>query len=134
MGQEHPKVTIKGKIVEGLGIGRDFTRIQWVKAQFISKLGIDPYPGTLNLEVAEGEDLDRFAALKKTPGIEIPPEDPSFCSGKCYPVLINGRLKGAIVLPVVADYPKNKLELITAENVKKALSVETGDCLEVEIL
>ena len=103
MGQrmEKGKTTIRGKIVEGLGVGRDFTRIPWVRTQFLSKLGIDPYPGTLNLEIVDGEDLDKFAALKKTPGIEIPPEDPSFCSGKAYPVLINGRVKGAIVLPVL---------------------------------
>jgi riboflavin kinase, archaea type len=125
---------IRGKIVEGLGVGRDFTCIQWVKAQFISKLSIDPYPGTLNLEIVEPKDLQTFEALKATHGIEITPEDPSFCKGTCFQVLINGRVKGAIVLPVVESYPGDKMELITSENVKKALSVETGDVLEVEIL
>jgi CTP-dependent riboflavin kinase len=43
-------------------------------------------------------------------------------------------MKGAIVLPVVESYPKDKMELITSENVKKALGVEAGDFLEVEIL
>ena len=128
------KIKIRGKIVEGLGVGRDFTCIQWVKAQFISKLAIDPYPGTLNLEIDDPKDLQTFEALKATHGIEIIPEDPSFCSGKCYHVLINGGVKGAIVLPIVESYPKNKMELVTSENVKKVLSVETGDVLEVEVL
>jgi riboflavin kinase, archaea type len=127
------RIKIRGRIVEGLGVGRDFTRIPWVKAQFISRLSIDPYPGTLNLEITDPEDLRRFEALKKTKGVEIPPEDPSFCKGICYPVLINGKLKGAIVLPDVGDYPKGKLELITSENAKEALSVKTGDLLEVEV-
>jgi riboflavin kinase len=125
---------IRGKIVEGLGVGRDFTCIQWVKAQFISKLAIDPYPGTLNLEIVDPKDLQLFDALKATQGIEITPEDPSFCKGKCFQVLLKGRIKGAIVLPVVDSYPKDKMELITSENVKKALHVEAGDFLEVEIL
>ena len=128
------KMRIKGKIVEGLGVGRDFTRIPWVRTQFVSKLSIDPYPGTLNLEIVDPRSLKTFEALKKTKGVEIPPQNPSFCTGKCYPVLLNGRLKGAIVLPVVDDYPKNKLELITAENAKEALSVKTGDLLEVEVM
>ena len=128
------KMKIRGRIVEGLGVGRDFTCIQWVKAQFISKLAIDPYPGTLNLEIVDPKDLQTFEALKASHGIEITPEDPSFCKGKCFQVLINGRMKGAIVLPVVESYPRDKMELITSENVKKALSVETGDVLEVEIL
>ena len=125
---------IRGKIVEGLGVGRDFTCIQWVKAQFISKLAIDPYPGTLNLEIVDPKDLQRFEALKATHGIEITPEDPSFCKGKCFQVLLNGRLKGAFVLPVVESYPKDKMELIASGNVKKALDLEAGDFLEVEIL
>ncbi len=75
-----------------------------------------------------------FETLKATQGIEITPEDPSFCKGKCFQVLLNGRIKGAIVLPVVERYPKDKMELITSENVKKTLKVEAGDFLEVEIL
>ena len=125
---------IRGRIVEGLGVGRDFTCVQWVKAQFISKLAIDPYPGTLNLEIVGPEDLHVFETLKATQGIEITPEDPSFCKGKCFRVLLNGRIQGAIVLPVVERYPKDKMELISSENVKKTLNVEAGDFLEVEIL
>jgi riboflavin kinase, archaea type len=125
---------IRGRIVEGLGVGRDFTCVPWVKAQFISKLAIDPYPGTLNLEIVGPEDLHVFETLKATQGIEITPEDPSFCKGKCFRVLLNGRIKGAIVLPVVERYPKDKMELISSENVKKTLNVEAGDFLEVEIL
>jgi CTP-dependent riboflavin kinase len=67
-------------------------------------------------------------------GIEITPEDPSFCSAQCYPVLIGGRLKGAIVFPMVNGYPENKIELIAPQNIKEALSMKAGDYLEVEIL
>jgi len=52
----------------------------------------------------------------------------------CYPVLINGRLKGAIVFPRVEDYPENKMELISSQNIKEALSLKEGDVLEVELL
>ena len=105
-----------------------------MKRQFIEKLSIDPYPGTLNLEIVGQEDLQNFEKLKATGGAEVIPEDPSFCSARCYPVLIAHQLKGAIVLPLVETYPENKMELIASENIKKALSVKTGDDLEVEIL
>ena len=125
---------IKGRIVEGLGVGRQFTRVPWVRAQFISKLSIDPYPGTLNLEIEDADDLKKLESLRASQGIEITPEDPAFCCGKCFQVLIGGKIKGAIVFPLVESYPKNKLEMVTSENVKEALSVKTGDLLEVEIL
>ena len=105
-----------------------------MKKQFIEKLSIDPYPGTLNLEIIDPESLQTFNALKTKKGIEITPEDPSFCSAKCYQVLIGGRLKGAIVFPLVKNYPENKMELIASQNIKEALSLNTGDLLEVETL
>jgi len=128
------RVKIRGRIVDGLRVGVNFTQIPWVRKQFISKLSIDPYPGTLNLEIVDFEDLQSFETLKTKKGIEITPEDLSFCSGKCYPVLIESKLKGAILLPVVEHYPKNKMELIASQNIKEALSLRTGDDLEVEIL
>jgi riboflavin kinase, archaea type len=103
-----------------------------VRKQFIEKLSIDPYPGTLNLEIFDPESLQSFNALKTKKGIEITPEDPSFCSAQCYPALINGQLKAAIVFPLVKDYPENKMELIASEKIKEALSLHTGDLLEVE--
>ena len=105
-----------------------------MKRQFIEKLSINPYPGTLNLQIVDPESLQTFIALKTKKGIEITPEDPSFCSAKCYQVLIGGRLKGAIVFPLVKDYPENKMELIASKNIKEALSLNTGDLLEVETL
>ena len=105
-----------------------------MKRQFIEKLSIDPYPGTLNLEIVDPEFLQNFKELKAMKGIEITPEDPSFCSAKCYPVLIGGKLKGAIVFPLVEGYPENKMELIASQNIKKALSAKAGDDLEVEML
>ena len=128
------KIKVKGKILEGLRDAGHFTQIPWVKKQFISKLSLDPYPGTLNLEIVDPESLQTFRELKTKKGIEIPPEDPSFCSAKCYPVLINGQIKGAIVLPMVDDYPGNKMELIAPQNIKKALAIKTGDVIEVEFL
>ena len=123
---------MRGRIVDGLRTGAEFTRLSWVRAQFISKLSIDLYPGTLNLEIENKDDLQKFEALKATEGIEITPEDSAFCSGKCFPVLIGGRLRGAIVLPLVSNYPGNKMELVTSCNVKETLGVNTGDFLDVE--
>ena len=88
----------------------------------------------MNLEIVNPESIKIFRELKSKKGIEITPEDPSFCSAECYPVLIGGRMKGAIIFPLVDGYPENKMELIAPENIKKALLVKTGDDLEVEVL
>jgi CTP-dependent riboflavin kinase len=105
-----------------------------VKNQFASKLSIEAYPGTLNLEITEPEDLQAFASLKNKEGIDITPEQPSFCSARCYPVLIAGKVRGAIVFPCVSDYPENKMELIAPVHVRETLSLRAGDVIEVELL
>ncbi len=134
IGKNHSSpIRIRGRIVEGLREAANFTQVPWVRRQFIEKLSLDPYPGTLNLEVIP-EHVAKFDTLKKTEGIEIVPEDPAFCSARCYPVLIAGRLKGAIVLPLVKSYPRNKMELIAPLNIKETLQLKTGDIVEVEIV
>ena len=119
--------------MEGIRAAADFTQVPWVKRQFSAKLDLDAYPGTLNLEI-EGDDLRTFETLKAGAGIEITPEQASFCSAKCYPVLIAGQVRGAIVLPLVPDYPGNKMELIAPVHVRKTLSLGAGDLVEVEVL
>ena len=107
--------------------------VPWVREQFIEKLGIDPYPGTLNLEIKDSQDLDKLTELKSRGGIEILPMDPGFCSAKCFHVLICGKVKGAIVIPLVDDYPESKLEIIASERLKDPLSLKVGDVVLIEI-
>jgi len=125
---------IRGKITEGMKVAADFTQFPWVKNQFLSKFSIDVFPGTLNMDVEDKEDLKRLEDLKAQDGIDLTPEDSSFCSAKCFPTLIAGRIKGAVIIPAVEDYPKNKLELIASVHIKDTLFVKTGDDLEIEVL
>jgi hypothetical protein len=39
--------------VSGLGKAAAFTQLDWVRRRFIDAAGIDPYPGTVNLEVLD---------------------------------------------------------------------------------
>jgi CTP-dependent riboflavin kinase len=57
--------------VSGEGRGSDFTQLDWSRRQFIEKLGIDPYPGTLNLVVDDADSLDAWDELRGMPGTSI---------------------------------------------------------------
>ena len=127
-------IVIKGRITEGLKESNFFTHLPWVKEQFISKLGIDPYPGTLNLEIIDAEDVERSQKIKKQKGIEIIPAEPGFCSAKCFPVLVCGKIKGALIIPQVPDYPESKLEVISSDSIRDVLSLRVGDLVSIEML
>ncbi len=127
-------IKIRGRIAEGLKESSFFTNLPWVKEQFITKLGIDPYPGTLNLDIVDPEDVKKLKEIKKREGIEIIPAEPGFCSAKCFYVLVHGKIKGALITPLVTDYPESKLEIISKDKISDVLSLRAGDFVQVEIL
>ncbi|MDD3853778.1 MAG: CTP-dependent riboflavin kinase [Syntrophomonadaceae bacterium] len=123
---------IEGKLVQGLGQGADFTAIPWVREEFKKRLGVDPYPGTLNIKLEDAEILQRIAQLKDKPGIIIPPSQAGFCSAKCFKVTVEG-ISGAVVFPEVNEYPLEKFEMIFPVHMKETLGLKDGDTLKVTV-
>ncbi len=127
-------IVITGRVTEGVKEASLFTRIPWVREQFISKLGIDPYPGTLNLDIISTEDVQKLREIRGRKGIELIPAEPEFCLAKCFHVLMCGKVKGALVIPQVPDYPEARLEIIASDRIRDILSLKVGDLAVVEIL
>lgn len=125
---------VKGVIYSDLGKAGQFTQIAWVKRQFKEKLGIDPYPGTLNLKAQDDASLANLKALRAMPGIEISPEEENFCTAYCFKVLVEGTIPGAIIIPHVADYPLEKIEVVAPVSIKETLKLEDGQSLSLTIL
>ena len=64
-----------GRLATGKGQGKYFTRIGWARQQFLDKLGIDPFPGTINLIVEDSESSEVWNRLKGTPGVRTRRQD-----------------------------------------------------------
>jgi CTP-dependent riboflavin kinase len=124
-----------GRLVAGKGQGKHFTRLEWARQQFLDKLGIDPFPGTINLIVDDPKSTKAWNRLKGTPGVRIdnPNDGPKDCDARCYPVSIEGRIDAAIVLPEVDGYSPVKIEIIAATGVRDALDVDDGDSMRLRI-
>jgi CTP-dependent riboflavin kinase len=124
-------ITLHGIVTHGTGEAGAITELPWVREQFIHKLGINPYPGTFNLTIL-AEDIDKLNAIRKSKGIEITPKDKNHCTGIGFPALVAGKIKGAIIIPLVPNYPPAQLEIISSQNIRHSLSVEDGDLIEIE--
>lgn len=103
-----------------------FTGLDWVARQFREKLGYEPHPGTLNLSLAGEAWARAHGRMQQAEGIAIDPPT-GFCAAKCFEVLINGRVKGTAVLPDVAGYPADKLEIVAPVAVRQNLQLRDGD-------
>ncbi len=127
-------ILLRGRVAEGLRESSFFTHIPWVREQFITKLGIDPYPGTLNLDIIDAQDLEKLQEIKRRKGIEIIPAEPGFCAARCFHVSVCGKIEGALIIPEVPDYPESKLEIISSERIRDVLPLKVGDVVPVEVL
>jgi CTP-dependent riboflavin kinase len=124
---------LTGKIVSGIKQGAFFTQLDWVQEQCLEKLGFKPYPGTLNLKIAN-ENMAIIEALQAQGGMELVPPDSNFCTGFVFPITVEG-ISGAMVAPAaeVKVHGKNIIEIISHLMLKDALGVEDGDWVTVTI-
>ncbi|HZT08332.1 MAG TPA: DUF120 domain-containing protein [Chloroflexota bacterium] len=126
-------VVLRGIAVSGLGKATAFTQLDWVQRQFEARLGFRAWPGTFNVRIVDQQEQARWDALSTRPGIPIDPPDARGCLATCFPALVADSLPGAIILPHVAGYPQDQVELVTAESVRARLGCVDGDPVLVRV-
>jgi phosphoglycolate phosphatase len=124
---------IEGHLVCGLGRSASFTQIDWVRRQLIDHAGIDPHPGTVNLELTDEENRRRWLSWRELPAQAIESTGVGSCRARCYPVRISGRIPAAVLVPDVEGYPENKVELVAALSVREHLSLDVNALIRVDL-
>ncbi|MDH7563672.1 MAG: CTP-dependent riboflavin kinase [Candidatus Bathyarchaeota archaeon] len=120
---------IKGKVFSGKSEAARFLELAWVRSQIASKVGFTPFSGTLNLKIPE-ENITRKLLEEHNPSCIQPSE--GYCRAKCLKARV-GTVKCAIIVPEIASYPSDMLEIIAPVNLREKLSLKDGDTLEVKV-
>jgi riboflavin kinase len=131
-----PSVTLEGSIFTGLGEGAYYVSKESYRKQIVEKLGFEPYPGTLNVKLTSDYDIKTRQELEAYPAIEVmgfQNEDRSFGLVKCYPAIIGGKIKGALVTALRSHYDASVLEIIAPVCLRKQLGLKDGNKVKVEI-
>jgi len=132
-----PSVTLEGVLFTGLGEGAYYITRDGYRKQFLEKLGFDPYPGTLNLKLTTEYDMKTRSELEAYPSIEIEGfknESRTFGSVRCYPAIINNKVKGAIVCAMRSHYNSSVLEIIAPTFLRSRLKLKDGNKVKIEVL
>jgi len=132
-----PSVTLEGIVFTGLGEGAYYIMKESYRKQFIEKLGFDPYPGTLNLKLTTDYDIKTRSELEAYPAIEIEGfrnENRTFGRVKCYPVIVENNVKGALILALRSHYDASVIEVIAPVFLRKRLKLKDGHKVKVEVL
>ncbi|HJX10234.1 MAG TPA: DUF120 domain-containing protein [Candidatus Binatia bacterium] len=130
-----------GIIFSDLGRAASFMAMDWVQQALKERLGFAPFPATLNLRPRAPEDARLWDALRQeSEGISLPTAD-GHCSARLYRVEIHrpeGRpsekVRGAVLVPDVSEYPKEKIEIVAPVRLKDVFGVQDGDSLTLEFV
>ncbi len=129
-------VAIEGHVFSGVGEGKYYLSKTGYQRQFPALLGFKPYPGTLNLRLTQTRSLDASRQLRQAPGRHLDgfkEKDRTFGGARCYPCQIDGKAAGAIIVPERTHYPEDVVELLAPVFLRKALAVQDGDAVRLDL-
>jgi len=129
------ELLMSGTVFSGLSEGSYYMSLEGYRKQFRSKLGFDPYPGTLNLRVRK-EDQNQRRLLETFPFIHIEGfanSQRSYGPAKCFKTMVNDKLESAIVLPIRAHYGEDVVEIIAPRPLRKLLRLKDGDIVRMRV-
>lgn len=124
----------KAEVFSGIGEGEFYVSL-YMKS-FTLKLGLTPYPGTLNTRLKDR--VEEFnVCLKRLGGIVVePPRIPGARLGRVrvYRALLNKTIAVYIVRPEITIYDRSVVELISEHYLRGLLGLKDGDLVKIDLL
>lgn len=131
-------INFEGRVVSGMGEGAYYMSLEGYRRQFREKLGYEPYPGTLNVQLSDPIYMNARRELGKHSSIFLD----GFSDGtrtygwvKCYRATIDdGTVQNAAVLVLErTHYDDTMLEVIAPESIKQKAGIKNGDMIKVQV-
>lgn len=120
-------LVLRGAVVSGVGEGAIFVALEWFRAAVRRAAGFDPYPGTLNVRLVDGDAVERWRRFRDGAGLVVAPPAPGGCGGRLIPVRLDPDVGAAVVVPDVTRYGDDTLEIVAAAHLRTRLGLRDGD-------
>ena len=123
------QLAVSGRVFSGLGEGKYYVGHPEYQKRFEQCLGYVPYPGTLNVRLGDGSQIQGLKRLRSMRGVELQSftlNGETFCSVKCF----DGELRGervSLLLIEATHYNETVAELISPTYLRDRLGLEDGD-------
>ncbi|MEM0075769.1 MAG: DUF120 domain-containing protein [Nitrososphaerota archaeon] len=124
-----------GTVFTGIGEGAYYMSLKGYRDQFRSKLGFEPYPGTLNLKLSSPVERQQFQELIQRPGIRIE----GFSDGTrtyggltFYNSLIEDE-RGAVLAIDRTHYDTSVMEVIAPIKLREVLKLVDGSQVNIKV-
>ncbi|MBI4182336.1 MAG: CTP-dependent riboflavin kinase [Candidatus Aenigmarchaeota archaeon] len=113
----------QGTVLQGTGEGARYVALY--QSAFLRELGFEAFPGTLNLRVKPASRLPA--------GTPIAPPEAGLFPLACTEVIINGKVRGAVIRPQATRHPPEIVEVIAPLNLRDYFGLRDGDVVRVRI-
>lgn len=126
-------IVLIGKIASGTGQGRHYMSLPGYRKQFIEKLGIDPFYGTLNIELndANVKKLERIEQSRPVLVEGFEEGGQTYGDVLCYMAELQG-IRCALVIPKRSMH-KNMAEIISSNELRVSLGLKDGAKVKVSV-
>ena len=132
-------VELRGRVTGGMGEGRHYRSLPGYREQFLERLGYEPFPGTLNIDLTD-ESVRARAALSAIDAVPIDAwedDERTFGPASCYPATVEAGGESFdeahAIVPERTHHDESQLELIAPVKLRDELGLGDGDRIEILI-
>jgi riboflavin kinase len=130
-------VQLTGAVTDGMGEGRHYITLPGYMEQFVEKLGYEPYPGTLNVELTD-DSVRRRSGLASLESVRIEgweDENRTYGPANCYQATVAAGGESYddahVIVPERTHHDENQVELIAPDKLRERLGLDDGDRIEI---
>ncbi|SDY38364.1 DUF120 domain-containing protein [Halobellus clavatus] len=138
-GTDPSTVELEGTVTSGMGEGRHYISLPGYMEQFTERLGYEPFPGTLNVDLTEDSIRSR-SAMASLSGVPIDgweDEERTFGPATCYAATVAAEDGTAepthIIVPERTHHDETQLEIIAPVRLRDDLDLADGDTVTVDV-
>ena len=133
-------VELRGAVTSGMGEGRHYISLSGYMRQFRDRLGYEPFPGTLNVDL-DDESVRIRARMDALEPIDIDgwtDDDRTYGPAFCWPATIETQSGDRYdevhaIAPERTHHGTDQLELIAPEKLRETLGIDDGEELTVHV-
>jgi len=133
-------VELDGRVTSGMGEGRHYITLPGYMAQFTERLGYEPFPGTLNVDLTDASVRRRQAldAMDPVPIDGWEDDDRTYGPAICYPATVE-TADGDVyenthtIAPERTHHDDDQLELIAPDKLRDELDLDDDDHVAITV-
>ncbi|MFB6233966.1 MAG: DUF120 domain-containing protein [Halopenitus sp.] len=136
------ELTLTGTVTSGMGEGRHYITLDGYMAQFRERLGYEPFPGTLNVELDEESVRRRgeFGGVDAVPIDAWEDDERTFGAATCYAVTLVAEDGDGptyddahVIIPDRTHHDESQLEVIAPDKLRDELDLDDGESIALQV-